>query len=99
MRIVVTYDITKNKVRRKVFRILESYGAWKQYSVFELEISDVRHPDAKIRVIEEQDRVSSMNCVNAVSKSPKSGSGLRRCGMTHHTELCEYKHNLERWGT
>ncbi|MCT8338313.1 CRISPR-associated endonuclease Cas2 [Methanoculleus sp. Afa-1] len=60
MRIVVTYDIAKDKVRRKVFRILESYGAWKQYSVFELEISDVQHVQMreKIRsVIGEQDRV------------------------------------------
>ncbi len=60
MRVVVTYDIRENKVRRKVFRILESYGAWKQYSVFELEISDVQHVQMreKIRnVIEKQDRV------------------------------------------
>lgn len=60
MRVVVTYDIKKDKVRRKIFRILESYGAWKQYSVFELEISDVQYIQMreKIRsVIEEQDRV------------------------------------------
>ncbi|WGI17881.1 CRISPR-associated endonuclease Cas2 [Methanonatronarchaeum sp. AMET-Sl] len=39
MRLVVTYDIRSDTRRRKVYKILESYGAWKQYSVFELEIT------------------------------------------------------------
>jgi CRISPR-associated protein Cas2 len=77
VRIVVTYDITKNKVRRKVFRILESYGAWKQYSVFELEISDVQHIQMreKIRsVIEEQDRVRFYElCERCVKKVAEIG--------------------------
>ncbi len=42
MRLAVTYDISENRVRTRVFKILEKYGAWKQYSVFELEISDVQ---------------------------------------------------------
>ena len=42
MRLVITYDIHEDKIRNRVFRILEKYGAWKQYSVFELEISDVQ---------------------------------------------------------
>lgn len=39
MRLAITYDISKDSNRRKVYRTLERYGAWKQYSVFELEIS------------------------------------------------------------
>jgi len=39
MRLVVTYDIPNDNRRRKVYKTLESYGAWKQYSVFELEIT------------------------------------------------------------
>ena len=42
MRLAVTYDISDNKVRTRVFKILESFGAWKQYSVFELEISNIQ---------------------------------------------------------
>jgi len=42
MRLAITYDISENKIRTRVFRILEKYGAWKQYSVFELEISRVQ---------------------------------------------------------
>ena len=42
MRLAITYDISDNRTRNRVFKILESYGAWKQYSVFELEISDIQ---------------------------------------------------------
>ena len=42
MRLAVTYDVSDNKVRTRVFKILESFGAWKQYSVFELEISNIQ---------------------------------------------------------
>ena len=42
MRLAVTYDIRDNRTRTRVFKILKSYGAWKQYSVFELEISDIQ---------------------------------------------------------
>ena len=41
MRLAITYDISDNRARTRVFKILESYGAWKQYSVFELEVSDI----------------------------------------------------------
>lgn len=39
MRLAITYDVSDDANRRRVFRTLERYGAWKQYSVFELEIS------------------------------------------------------------
>lgn len=39
MRLVITYDISKDKIRNRVYKILESYGAWKQMSVFEIEVS------------------------------------------------------------
>ena len=42
MRHAITYDISEDKIRTRVFRILEKYGAWKQYSVFELEVSEVQ---------------------------------------------------------
>jgi len=42
LRLAVTYDISEDKIRTRVFRILEKYGAWKQYSIFELEISAVQ---------------------------------------------------------
>ncbi|RQG93006.1 CRISPR-associated endonuclease Cas2 [Natrarchaeobius halalkaliphilus] len=39
MRLAITYDVSDDANRRRVYRTLERYGAWKQYSVFELEIS------------------------------------------------------------
>jgi CRISPR-associated protein Cas2 len=60
IRYVVTYDIRKDSVRNKLFRLLEGYGAWKQFSVFEMNITDVQfvHLDATIRdLIEPTDRV------------------------------------------
>ena len=42
MRLAVTYDISENRTRNRVFKILERYGAWKQYSVFELEIDNIQ---------------------------------------------------------
>jgi CRISPR-associated protein Cas2 len=39
MRLAVAYDVSDDANRRRVYRTLRKYGAWKQYSVFELEIS------------------------------------------------------------
>ncbi|MDD3071270.1 MAG: CRISPR-associated endonuclease Cas2 [Methanoculleus horonobensis] len=60
MRTVVTYDISDDKIRSKVYRILEKYGAWKQYSVFELEITDVQRLELDNEIkskIKETDKV------------------------------------------
>lgn len=39
MHYVITYDITSDGRRRRVYRALERYGAWRQYSVFEAELT------------------------------------------------------------
>jgi len=39
MRLAIAYDISDDTNRRRVYRTLQRYGAWQQYSVFELEIS------------------------------------------------------------
>lgn len=60
MRLVVTYDISDNKIRNKVYRILEKYGAWKQYSVFELDITAVQRVEMEDEIraeIESTDKV------------------------------------------
>ena len=35
MHVVVTYDISEDKRRTKIHKILSSYGQWMQFSVFE----------------------------------------------------------------
>ncbi|OKY78799.1 MAG: CRISPR-associated protein Cas2 [Candidatus Methanohalarchaeum thermophilum] len=37
--LAIAYDISDDKNRRKVYKTLRKYGAWKQYSVFELEVT------------------------------------------------------------
>jgi CRISPR-associated protein Cas2 len=37
--LLVAYDVSDDANRRRVYRTLQRYGAWKQYSVFELDIS------------------------------------------------------------
>ena len=39
MRLAVTYDVSSDSNRRRVYRTLERYGAWRQYSVFEVDVS------------------------------------------------------------
>jgi len=39
MRLAITYDVSDDSNRRRVYRTLERYGAWKQYSVFELDVT------------------------------------------------------------
>lgn len=39
MRLAVTYDVSGDANRRRVYQTLERYGAWRQYSVFELNVS------------------------------------------------------------
>lgn len=37
--LLVAYDVSDDANRRRVYRTLQRYGAWKQYSVFELDVS------------------------------------------------------------
>jgi CRISPR-associated protein Cas2 len=39
MRLAIAYDVSSDANRRQVYRTLQRYGAWKQYSVFELDVS------------------------------------------------------------
>jgi CRISPR-associated protein Cas2 len=60
MRLAVTYDISEDKIRTRVFKILERYGAWRQYSVFELEINDIQRLNMENEIkaqIEAEDKV------------------------------------------
>jgi len=47
MRLAVTYDVSDDTNRRRVYRTLERYGAWRQYSVFELDVSKSERVELK----------------------------------------------------
>jgi CRISPR-associated protein Cas2 len=39
VRLAITYDVSDDTNRRRVYRTLSRYGAWRQYSVFEVDVS------------------------------------------------------------
>lgn len=47
MYIVVCYDISDDKRRTKIHKVLKSYGQWMQFSVFECNLSEPQY--AKLR--------------------------------------------------
>jgi CRISPR-associated protein Cas2 len=47
MHVVVSYDISEDKRRTKIHKILKSYGQWMQYSVFECNLTELQY--AKLR--------------------------------------------------
>jgi CRISPR-associated protein Cas2 len=76
MRLAITYDVSDDANRRQVYRTLERYGAWRQYSVFEVDISKaerVNLEDELADQIEENDgdriRVYRLceSCVNGIT--------------------------------
>jgi len=47
MFVVVSYDISEDKRRTKIHKMLKSYGQWMQYSVFECSLTATQY--AKLR--------------------------------------------------
>jgi CRISPR-associated protein Cas2 len=39
MRLVIAYDVSEDANRRRVYRTLQRYGAWRQYSIFEVNVT------------------------------------------------------------
>jgi CRISPR-associated protein Cas2 len=50
MRIVISYDISDDKRRRKVAKIMEGYGYRVQYSVFECDLDGQKLTELKQRL-------------------------------------------------
>lgn len=50
MRIVISYDISDDKRRRKMARLLEGYGDRVQYSVFECDLDAARLQEVRRRM-------------------------------------------------
>ncbi|MGL6283564.1 MAG: CRISPR-associated endonuclease Cas2, partial [Microcoleaceae cyanobacterium] len=47
---LVVYDIPDNKRRKKVYDLLEGYGQWVQYSVFECVLPGNKYKELKKRL-------------------------------------------------
>ncbi len=42
MHLIIAYDVSDDANRRQVYRTLQRFGAWKQYSVFEVEVDETQ---------------------------------------------------------
>ncbi len=50
MHVVVTYDISEDKRRTKIHKILKSYGQWMQFSVFECSLNDAEFTRLRLQL-------------------------------------------------
>lgn len=60
MKIVFAYDISSDKRRNKIYKVLKNFGSWMQYSVFECELEEKEYLKLKDRLselIKEEDKI------------------------------------------
>jgi len=50
MHVVVTYDISEDRRRTKIHKVLSSYGQWMQFSVFECKLSATEYTKLRNRL-------------------------------------------------
>lgn len=50
MHVVVTYDISEDKRRTQIHKILSSYGQWMQFSVFECNLTATEYTKLRNRL-------------------------------------------------
>ncbi|WP_310416239.1 MULTISPECIES: CRISPR-associated endonuclease Cas2 [unclassified Chamaesiphon] len=50
MFMVISYDISEDKRRTKIHKMLKSYGQWMQYSVFECDVTDSQYAKLRARL-------------------------------------------------
>jgi CRISPR-associated protein Cas2 len=50
MFVVISYDISEDKRRTKIHKMLKSYGQWMQYSVFECDVTDSQYAKLRARL-------------------------------------------------
>jgi CRISPR-associated protein Cas2 len=50
MFMTISYDISEDKRRTKIHKLLKSYGQWMQYSVFECDVTDAQYAKLRVRL-------------------------------------------------
>jgi len=77
---VVAYDISSNRRRTKIHKILSGFGQWTQFSLFECYLTEKEHLtlQAKMeKVVEEKDRIRLYPlCKNCLQKIETTGMAL-----------------------
>jgi len=78
MRYVIIYDISDDKIRRKVYKTLKSYGAWKQYSAFEVDLSKTQHTELKHQL---KDIIPSTEHIRIYPLTPTNVDNIEEIGQ------------------
>jgi CRISPR-associated protein Cas2 len=50
MYVVVAYDISEDKRRTRIHKILKSYGQWMQFSLFECNLTETQYAKLRARL-------------------------------------------------
>lgn len=50
MYLVISYDISDDKRRTKIHKVLKSYGQWMQFSVFECTVTETQYAKLRLRL-------------------------------------------------
>ncbi|MBD1935751.1 CRISPR-associated endonuclease Cas2 [Microcoleus sp. FACHB-68] len=50
MFVVVSYDVSEDKRRTKIHKVLKSYGQWVQYSIFECDLTETQYARLRSRL-------------------------------------------------
>ncbi|MCK9475920.1 MAG: CRISPR-associated endonuclease Cas2 [Candidatus Muirbacterium halophilum] len=79
MNLVICYDISDNRKRRKVYKVLESYGIRTQFSIFELTVSNMEYNAIKEKLLNlidlETDRLYFFAlCESCIKKIERNGN-------------------------
>ena len=83
---IVSYDITSNRIRRKIASELKNYGKRVQYSVFECTLTEERYREMYRKILE--------LCINDENDSIRIYTLCENCNKKIHT-IGSPKDNLD----
>jgi CRISPR-associated protein Cas2 len=79
LRYVIIYDISSDKTRRQVHKTLKSYGAWKQYSAFEVDLSKTQYTELKHKL---KDLITEEEHVRIYPLTPTNVENIEEIGQS-----------------
>ncbi|WEL19361.1 CRISPR-associated endonuclease Cas2 [Candidatus Nanohalococcus occultus] len=83
MRYIIIYDISDDKSRKETRKALKSYGAWKQYSAFEVDLSKTQYTELKHKL---KEIISSEEHIRIYPLTPTNVDNIEEIGKTTDDE-------------
>lgn len=79
MRYVIIYDISDDKTRREVYKTMKSYGAWKQYSAFEVDLTKTQYTELKHKL---KNMITSEEHIRIYPLTPTNVDNIEEIGQS-----------------